>query len=344
MLERDCWVLSPEIFLTWPTDDLVSIVARVFLHPARRSDFSATVAHCLHRLGRWDFYLLISKLRFYQSLFDKPGMSKDLMTEHAGRVAGLEFWEIATRLQTNIAVRLFYLCILERGCETTEVDVWVRRIAEGASIHSVLLDFLASPEYRRSFPDQFMADVDAWAREEIAVVVDTRQQSRPQAIWPAGVSVRFNEEDPQRQSLLGSNWYRREAQGRWSSGRTADMRFLLPESVNGLGATLTLRLRVAGTKATGRRRIVAHCNRHELATITLEDDAPRNWEIPLPKTAHTRQGVTLLLVSDQDYSPALAGESNDKRSLGILLMEGRLTLDGPTADAPQTAAPSVQDN
>ena len=328
-LERDRWVLSPEIFLTWPIEDLVAIVARVFLYPATQFEFSAVVTDCLWRLDRWKFYLLVSKLRFYQSLFDKQGISKEELTEHADRVGDVEFWEIATRLHVNTAVRLLYLCVLERGCDAKETENWTRKIAEGASILSVLLDFLASPEYRRSFPDQFMANVENWAREEIAVAAGARPQAKPQAVWPVDESIHFNEDDPARQSLLGTNWHRREPQGRWSSGRTADIRFLMPETVNGKGATLTLRLRVAGTKVTGQRRIVAHCNRTELATITLDDDAPQNWAIPLPKTVQSRQGVSLLLVSDQDYSPAMSGELGDKRSLGVLLMEGRLTLDAP---------------
>jgi len=328
-LERDRWVLSPEIFLTWPIEDLVAIVARVFLHPAKPLEFSAVVADCLWRLDRWKFYLLVSKLRFYQSLFDKSGISKEELTEHANRAGDVEFWEIATRLQAGTAVRLLYLCVLERGCDAKEAESWTRKIAEGATIHSVLLDFLASPEYRRSFPDHFMANVESWAREEIAVSANPGSQAKPQAVWPVDESVHFNEDDPARQSLLGTNWHRREPQGRWSNGRTADIRFLMPESVNGKGATLTLRLRVVGTKVTGQRRIVAHSNRTELATITLKDDGPQNWAIPLPKTAQSRQGVSLLLVSDQDYSPAMSGESSDKRSLGVLLMEGRLTLDAP---------------
>ena len=333
-LERDQWVLSPEVFLTWPIEDIVAIVARVFLHPATPFEFSSVIADCLWRLDRWKFYLLVSKLRFYQALFDKPEISKEELTEHAGRVGDLEFWEIATRLQATTAVRLLYLCVLERGCDAKEAESWIRKIAEGASIHSVLLDFLASPEYRRSFPDQVMANVEAWAREEIAMAAGAGSQAKPQAVWPVDESVHFNEDDPACQSLLGTNWHRREPQGRWSNGRTADIRFLMPEGVNGKGATLTLRLRVAGTKVTGQRRIVAHSNRTELATITLNDDAPQNWAIPLPKTAQSRQGVSLLLVSDQDYSPAMSGESNDKRSLGVLLMEGRLTLDAaPVAEA-----------
>ena len=308
VLERDCWVQSPEIFLRWPIDDLVAIVARVFLHPSTQIEFSTIVADCLERLGRWNFYLLVSKLRFYQSLCDKPGISKEALTEHAERVGDVEFWRIVTRLQTGLAARLFYLCVLERGCDAAESETWVRKMGEGVSIYSVLLDFLGSAEYRRSFPDQLMADVETWAREEVALAAGTHSPGKPQAIWPVGEPVRFSDDDPARQSLLGTNWHRREPQGRWSNGRTADIRFLLPESANGKGATLTLRLRVAGTKITGQRRIAAHFNRNELATITLEDDTPQNWAIPMPKTTHSRQGVNLLLVSDQDYSPAMAGE------------------------------------
>jgi glycosyltransferase involved in cell wall biosynthesis len=328
LLERDFWVVSPEIFLTWPADDLVAIVARVFLHASTQADFLTLIADCLERLGRWNFYLLVSKLRFYQSLFDKPGISKETLAEHSDRVADLEFWKIATHLQTGSAIRLFYLCVLARGCDASEVENWVRKVGEGVSIYSALLDFLGSQEYRRSFPDQFMAAIDNWARDEVALAADTPSQ-RPQATWPVGEPIRFSADDPVQQSLLGANWHRREPQGRWSNGRTADIRFLLPDDLEGQSATLTLRLRVAGTKVTGRRRVVAHCNRGELATITFEDDTPQIWSIPLPKSVHSKQGISLLLVSDQDYSPATTGESGDKRSLGILLMEGRLTPDAP---------------
>jgi hypothetical protein len=324
--------------LTWPVEDLVAIVARVFLHPATQHEFSTVIADCLWRLDRWKFYLLVSRLRFYQSLFDKPSISKEELTEHANRVGDVEFWEIATRLHVGAAVRILYLCVLERGCDAKETESWTRKIAEGATILTVLLDFLASPEYRRSFPDHFMANVESWAREEIAAASGARTQAKPQAVWPADESVHFNEDNPARQSLLGTNWHRREPQGRWSNGRTADIRFQMPESVNGKGAILTLRLRVAGTKVTGQRRIVAHSNRTELATITLKDDGPQNWVIPLPKTAQSRHGVSLLLVSDQEYSPAMSGESNDKRSLGVLLMEGRLTADTPAASEAKTQA------
>jgi glycosyltransferase involved in cell wall biosynthesis len=335
LLERDRWVLSPEIFLTWPAGDLVAMVARVFVHSSLPGELSAVIADCLNTLGRWKFYLLVSKLRFYQSLFEKPGISKEALTEHADRVGDVEFWRVAMRLQPGVAVRLLYLCVLERGCDSSESDYWVRRVGEGFSIYSVLLDFLASQEYRRSFADQLMAEVESWAREEVTSASDAPQQ-KPQVVWPVGESVRFSEDDPPRQALLGTNWYRREPQGRWSSGRTADMRFLLPETLDGLGATLTLRLRVAGTKITGRRRVVAHCNRGEVAAITFEDDGPQNWSIPLPRMAHSKNGINLLLVCDQDYSPAMAGESNDKRSLGILLMEGRLTAETPARSDDQS--------
>src|SRR5437016_13403000 len=33
---------------------------------------------------------------------------------------------------------------------------------------------------------------------------------------------------------------------------------------------------------------------HDALPITLTDDAPQNWAIPLPKTAQSRQGVSLL--------------------------------------------------
>jgi hypothetical protein len=338
MLDRDCWVLSPEIFLAWPADDLVAIVARVFLHPATQIGFSALASEILAQLGRWRFYLLISKLRFFQSLFDKPGVSKEALTDHSERIGDVEFWKIATRLQSGTAMRLLYMCVLGRGCDSNETESWVRRLREGTSIHTVLLDFLASAEYRRSFPDQFMSDVEAWARKELAMTTVSHPRAKPQAIWPVEQPLRFSEDAPVQQSLLGTNWYRREPHGRWSNGKTADFRFVLPEGANGQGAILTLRLRVAGTKITGRRHIVAHCNRKEVAALHLDDDAPHDWAIPLPLAVQSRQVVDLLLVSDQDFTPATAGESNDKRSLGLLLMEGRLTFNVPARPAGQSVA------
>jgi hypothetical protein len=191
----------------------------------------------------------------------------------------------------------------------------------------VLLDFLGSQEYRQTFPDNLMASVEEWARGEAAVALAPRGGAKPLTAWPVDMDIRFSEDDPKIDALLGPLWHRRDAQGRWSDGRTGDLRFLLPEDAAEHGATLSLRLRVAGTKHTGPRTVVAHCNRRELATITLADDAPQIWTLGLPSSLYAREGINLLLVADQDYSPATSGESADRRALGVMLIEGRLTVE-----------------
>ncbi|MBV9991865.1 MAG: glycosyltransferase [Alphaproteobacteria bacterium] len=330
LLERDRGAHSPEIFLTWSMDELIAFAGRVLLHGANQSTFAPLLVSRAQRLGRWSFYRLISKLSFYQSLCQKPEISKDDAAAYGERVVDVAFWEIALNLQPNILVGLLYLCVLGRGWGPGEPDNWVKRIRQGTPPAAVLLDFMNSQEYRQAFPDRLMADVEDWARREVTLSSGQRSdQKRAQIVWPADQSVRFNEDNPTTEALLGQLWHRRDAQGRWSDGRTGDLRFHLPPAAAKHGATLALRLRVAGTAITGGRTIVANCNRRELGQIQLVNDSPQSWTIQLPSTVHSKDGVSLFLISDQDYSPAASGQSADKRSLGIMLIEGKLVIDKP---------------
>ena len=142
--------------------------------------------------------------------------------------------------------------------------------------------------------------------------------------------IRFNEDNPATEALLGqqNGWHRRDAQGRWSNGRTGDLRFRLPDNADDSGVTFALRLRVAGTKATGPRRITAQVDGREVGKPSpFANDAPLNWMhgtscgLLLRRTASS-----LFLIVDKDFSPASGGQSADKRALGVMLMEARLSV------------------
>jgi hypothetical protein len=60
-----------------------------------------------------------------------------------------------------------------------------------------------------------------------------------------------------------------------------------------------------------------------------------SWSVPLPSSSQSKTGVYLLLTVDRDFTPAAHGKSADKRSLGIMLMEGKLAI--AAATAPQKA-------
>jgi hypothetical protein len=313
-------------------DDLIAFVGRVQLHAATQTGFASLLAGYAQRLGRWPFYRLISKLCFYQTLCQKPEISKADATAHAERIGDVAFWDIASRLQPEIFVRMLYVCVLERGCAPAEQENWIKRLRQGALPCALLLDFLASAEYRQTFPDRTMGDVEDWARREVSLSSGPRTQKRPQMIWPVDTAVRFNEDNPTTEALLGQRWHRRDAQGRWSDGRTGDLRFHLPDGAAQNGATLVLRLRVAGTRITGPRHLAAHVNRREIGTTTLLNDGPQNWALQLPASLHSRDGVSLFLIADQDFSPATGGQSADRRSLGVMLIEGRLKVDAPKTE------------
>ncbi len=269
LLERDGGAHSPEIFLTWPMDDLVAFTGRVLLHAASQTGFSAWLAGYAQRLGRWQFYRLIAKLCFYQALCLKPEVSKADSTVHAERVADIAFWDIATHLQPEIIVRMLYVCVLERASVPAEQENWIRRLRQGTLPEAMLLEFLSSAEYRQTFSDGVMADLEDWARKEILMASGRRLQKRPQMVWPVNEPMRFNDDNPVTKAMLGQLWHRHDAQGRWSDGRTGDLRFQLPDGAAGNDVTLALRVRVAGTGITGPRRVVAQIDSRE---ITLMND------------------------------------------------------------------------
>jgi len=334
MLDRDRWVQSPEIFLTWPMDDLIAFSSRVFLHVPNQSGLTALLADYAQRLGRWPFYRLMSRLRLYQSVCEKSEISKSELEILCERVGDVAFWNIASRLLPDTFVHFLYLAVLERGSGVGERDSWVTRIRQGMPAAAVLLEFLASAEYRQAFSDDLMSNVEDWARDEVAKTQSRRDQQRARVAWPADVAVQFNEDSSLVEALLGSNWHRRDKQGRWSNGRVGDLRFALPEGFAERGATLSLQLRVAGTKITGQRKISAIHNRKVLASLVITDDMPVRWNLPLPPSASAKDGVILQLTADQHFSPAASGQSGDRRLLGIMLIAGKLTIDGPEAKAP----------
>src|SRR5262249_55406261 len=156
---------------------------------------------------------------------------------YSERITDVAFWDIATRLQPNILVGMLYLCVLERAWGPAEQENWIKRIRQGTAPATVLLDFLSSTEYQQAFPDRLMADVEDWAKREVALSSGPGGRARPQLAWPAGADVKFNEDNPVTEALLGRLWHRRDAQGRWSDGRTGDLRFMLPEPASKHGAT-----------------------------------------------------------------------------------------------------------
>jgi glycosyltransferase involved in cell wall biosynthesis len=332
LLERDREAQSPEIFLTWPMDDLVSFIGRVLLHTASQTGFNALLAGYAQRLGRWPFYHLIAKLCFYQALCLKPETNKPEIVAHAQRVTDVAFWDIASRLQPEIIVRLLYLCILERGSVPSEQENWIRRLRQGTLPATLLIDFLSSAEYSQTFTDTAMADLEDWARQETVLAPGRRRQKRPLVIWPADETMRFNEDNPTAEALLGQLWHRRDAQGRWSNGRTGDLRFRLPEGAADRDVTFALRLRVAGTKTTGPRQITAQVDGREVGTIAVPNDIPLNWVLPLPASLLPKDGVSLFLIVDKDFSPASGGQSADKRALGVMLMEAHLSVNAPKTE------------
>jgi glycosyltransferase involved in cell wall biosynthesis len=329
LLERDRAVNSPDIFLTWPIDDLTAFIARVLLNAPAQMELLSLLAEYAQRLGRWSFYKLIAKVRQYQSIGEQLEISKDTVENFGERIPDVAFWDIVTRLQPETFVQLLYLTVLEREVGPGEGSSWVRRLRQGLPASSALLEFLTSAEYRQTFTDGLMTDVEDWARREGAIADLRKSPMRAQIAWPAGMGVRFNEDNPTTQALLGQFWHRRDAQGRWSNGRTGDLRFRMPDGAAERGAVLTLHLRVAGTRMTGHRKLAAHCGRTELASIVVRNDNPLHWKVPLPPSIHSKDGVNLFLIADRDFSPASTGQSADRRSLGIMLIEAKLSLGEP---------------
>jgi glycosyltransferase involved in cell wall biosynthesis len=336
MLDRDRDVHSPEVFLNWPMDDLIAFSSRVFLHAPNQPGLPALLTEYARKLGRWSFYRLMSRLRLYQGACERPETPGPNLETLCERIPEIAFWDIASRLEHDTFVHILYLAVLERGSGANERDSWVTRIRHGLSPAGALLEFLASAEYRQTFSDGYMDKVEDWARGEVTNARSRREQSRARVVWPVDLSVRFNEDSAFVEALLGSNWHRRDAQGRWSNGSVGDLRFALPEGCADRGATLSLQFRVAGTKITGERRISAFHNRKELAALVVKDDAPVNWKIALPPSMAAREGVNLLLSADQHFSPAAHGQSGDRRLLGIMLIGGKLTTGEAEANVPST--------
>jgi glycosyltransferase involved in cell wall biosynthesis len=341
MLERDGKGLSPEIFLTWPMDDLIAFIARVLLHASARDGLVSHLVDYAQRLGRWHFYRLVVRVFHRQTLCQQSEISTENIAAFGDRVTDAAFWDLAARLHPEIYVRLLYFCLLGRAWGPGEPDNWVKRIRQGVHPAAILQEFVSSVEYRQTFADDAMKEVEAWAKQETALSSKRKSQPRAKGVWPAQDVLHFNEDLPATEALLGQLWHRRDAQGRWSDGRVGDLNFHLPEGAAELGATLTLRLRVAGTRVTGQRQITAHGNRQELASIAVRDDAPFSWHISIPPASSSKNGMNLLLMVDQDFSPSAGGQSRDKRSLGIMLIEGQLTLGA--ADSAKIAADTPAD-
>ncbi|MEI9932410.1 MAG: DUF4214 domain-containing protein [Rhizomicrobium sp.] len=85
------------------------------------------------------------------------------------RVPDVAFWDIATRLKPEIFAKMLYILVLERAWSGDEPDSWARRIRQGMPASAALLEFLSSLEYRQTFADDAMSDVEDWARRESAI-------------------------------------------------------------------------------------------------------------------------------------------------------------------------------
>ena len=332
-LELDDGARSPEIFQTWPMDDLAAFVSRVLLDPAMQTGFAPMLVGYAQRLGRWAFCRLVTKLCLYQSLCQKTEATLAEIAHYAGRIVDPAFWDIALRLQPEVAVRMMYVGVLGRGWTVAETEGAVKRMRHGLSGMHVLLEVLRSPEYRQAYRDDAMNGVEQWASREAPLAPASVIDLRPTHAWPLGKPLRFNDDNAIARGIVGRLWHKTDAQGRWSDGRTGDLNFQLPEEVAQNGGTLVVRLRVAGTRITGARRVVAMLERREIAEVIFENDLPRNWTIEMPAAPDASEGVSLFLVADRDFSPAAAGESKDRRALGVMLIEGTLNANSGAAGA-----------
>ncbi|MBV8977467.1 MAG: glycosyltransferase family 4 protein [Alphaproteobacteria bacterium] len=342
-LELDDGARSPEAFLTWPMDDLIAFAGRVLVHPSTQTGIAALLVGHAQRLGRWNFYRLVTRLCLYQRLCQKPESVPGEVSEFATRIGDTAFWDIAMRLPPEIVIRMMYLCVLARGWSAAETENWTNRLRQGMAPAAALLEFLKSAEYRQVFPDRALGALEDWAEREAALSPATVRDRKPKQVWPLDEAVRFNEDDAVTQAVLGQLWHRRDQQGRWSNGATGDLHFQLPPQAARNGAMLSLRLRVAGTAVTGPRRVVAQLDRRELSSMTFENDAPRVWTIALPVPVNPKAGISLHLVADRDFTPAAEGQSNDRRALGLMLIEGRLRAHAGEGEAIAEAAVEIDD-
>ena len=342
LLERDKDVLSPEPFLKWPARDLLTFVSRVLLDAPKPQDLASEASRILARVERWPFYQLICKLRRFEAICQKEEAAAQNISSFAERIGNIDFWTLALKLQPNVMARMLYLGVLGRRWTLGEPDQWTIKAQQGAPGFRLLCDFLASPEYLKSFSDSVMDEVRDWAEDQVATNRISAVQDRQTPEWEIGRLVRFGTIDPQDDPCLPEAWHPREAAGRWSIGRIGQLRFRLGGQSSPEHGTLQLRVRVTGTETTGPRAIVAYCNRRKVARLEIGDDAHRIWDIPLSQEAVKTRKADIMLVASAAYSPASSGSSKDRRELGLLVIEGKLT-DSLTEDATSTGASSTDD-
>jgi hypothetical protein len=252
-----------------------------------------------------------------------------------------DFWWLAIGLEPAVVARLLYLAVLGRGWAPGEPDSWTAKLQRGMHPCAALLDFLNSAEYCATFPDNIMEPVQTWARARLAAPFLVNQPAG--TIWRSGVSFRFSDADLDSSRLLSGSWYAREPAGCWSNGPLAQLRFMLSSEASGNPVHVILKARVAGARITGPRSIVAYANGTEVATLRLENDLFHEWSIPIGDAVHLAESMDLVLVANEAFCPAAAGQSKDKRELGIMLAEGRLVIGQPggLSEAAQMGAHSA---
>lgn len=324
-LERDKDVLSPEPFLKWPLRDLLTFVSRVLLDSPKPQELASEASRILARGERWQFYQLICKLRRFEAICQRDEAAAPNLASFAERMANIDFWTLALKLQPQVIARMLYLGVLGRRWTLGEPDQWTVKAQQGTPGYRLLCDFLASPEYHKSFSDSVMDDVRDWAEDQAAINRMSVAHDRHAPEWEIGKRVRFGTIDPDYDPCLPDAWHPQEAAGRWSNGRIGQMRFRLGGQSSSETGTLQLRIRVTGTATTGPRAIVAYCNRKKVARLEIEDDAHRIWDIPLSLEGVKTREADILLVTSVAYSPASNGSSKDTRELGMLVIEGTLT-------------------
>jgi hypothetical protein len=114
--------------------------------------------------------------------------------------------------------------------------------------------------------------------------------------------------------FLWYGWSERERNFRWTDRGIATITFAL----NAVSAR-TLRLRMAPFLAVGkleRQRVEVLLNDHRIASLTLSDATPKDFEIELPVSALRNQNVLMFRLPDA-ASPQSLGVSEDTRLLGI---------------------------
>ena len=120
---------------------------------------------------------------------------------------------------------------------------------------------------------------------------------------PDARTVVVAEDNPTTEALLGQLWHRRDAQGRWSDGRTGDLRFLMPAGRQ--DATLTLRVRVAGTRHIGPRRLAGRAIRSGAIVPGVHRCTPRQDILTDRREAIVRPGAVPVLQAPGPAASAL---------------------------------------